>query len=80
MKGSSFGVIYNAFDSFERQMENALDGIFDEYVADSVAQSYQLIIGCNNTCIFMDDKKRKLGLSFVEKMLLCGTNLVTGRV
>ncbi len=30
MKGSSFGVIYDAFDGFERQMEDALDGIFNE--------------------------------------------------
>jgi hypothetical protein len=80
MKGISFGVIYNAFHDFERQMEDALDGIFNDDVADSVTQSYQSIIGCDNTHIFMDDKKRKPGLSFVEKMLLCGTNLVAGRV
>ena len=87
MKGISCGVIYDAFDGFERQMEDALDGIFDEdvppsvtAVAASVTQSYQSIIGCDNTHIFMDDKKRKPGLSFVEKMLLCGTNLVAGRV
>ncbi len=53
MKGSSFGVICDAFDGFERQMEDALDGIFDEDVppsvtdvAASVTQLYQLIIGC----------------------------------
>ena len=50
-------------------MEDALDDIFDEdvAVAASVTQSYQSIIGCNNTCIFMDDKKRKPGLSFDDK-------------
>ncbi len=49
MKGSSFGVIYDAFDGFERQMEG---GIFDgdvppsvTAVAASVTQSYQSIIG-----------------------------------
>jgi len=53
MKGISFGVICDAFDGFERQMEDALDGIFDEdvppsvtAVTASVTQSYQLIIGC----------------------------------
>jgi hypothetical protein len=60
MKGISCGVIYDAFDGFERQMEDALDGIFDEdvppsvtAVAASVTQSYQSIIGCDNTRIFM---------------------------
>jgi hypothetical protein len=66
MKGSSFGVVYDAFDGFERQMEDALDGIFYEDedpgvtdVAASATQSFQSIIGCDITCIFMDDKKRK---------------------
>ena len=70
MKGSSFGVIYDAFDGFEWQMEDSLDGIFNEdvppgvtAVAASVTQSFQSIIGCDNTRIFMDDKKRKSGLS-----------------
>jgi hypothetical protein len=52
MKGSSFGVIYDAFDGFERQMEDALDGIFDEDedpgvadVAASATQLFQSIIG-----------------------------------
>jgi hypothetical protein len=63
MKGSGFGVIYNAFDGFERQMEDALDDIFNEdvppsvtAVAASVTQSFQSIIGCDNTPIFMDDE------------------------
>jgi hypothetical protein len=62
MKGSSFGAIYNSFDGFERQMEDALDGIFNEdvtpditAVAASMTQLFQLIIGCNNTRIFMDN-------------------------
>jgi hypothetical protein len=74
MKGSSFGVIYDAFDRFERQVEDALDGIFNEdvpsvvtAVASSMTQLFQSIIGCDNTCIFMDDKKRKSGLLFVDK-------------
>ena len=77
MKGSSFGVIYNAFEGFERHMEDALDGIFDEdvppsvtAVAASVTQSYQSIIGCDNTRIFMDDKKMKPGLSFDDKNVI----------
>jgi hypothetical protein len=77
MKGSSFGVIYDAFDGFERQMEDALDGIFNEDVtpgitdvAVSVTQSFQSIIGCDNTRIFMDNKKRKLGLLFVDKNVI----------
>ena len=77
MKGISCGVIYDAFDGFERQMEDALDGIFDEdvppsvtAVAANVTQLYQLIIGCNYTCIFMDDKKRKPGLSFIDKNVI----------
>ena len=55
MKGNSFGVIYDAFDCFERQVEDALDGIFDEDVppsvtdvAANVTQSYQSIIGCSH--------------------------------
>ena len=58
-------------------MEDALDGIFDKdvppsvtAVAASVTQSYQLIIGCDNTRIFMDDKKRKPGLSFIDKNVI----------
>lgn len=58
-------------------MEDALDGIFDEdvppsvtAVAASVTQSYQSIIGCDNTRIFMDDKKRKPGLSFDDKNVI----------
>ncbi len=49
MKGSSFGAIYDAFDGFEQQMEDALDGIFNEdvtpgitAVAASVTQSFRL--------------------------------------
>jgi hypothetical protein len=59
MIGSSFGAIYDAFDGFERQMEDAFDGIFNEdvtpgitAVAASVTQSFQSIIGCDNTRIF----------------------------
>ncbi len=66
MKGSSFGVIYDAFDGFERQMEDALDGIFNEDVPPGVAavaarvtQLFQLIIGCNNTRIFNRQKSLK---------------------
>ena len=77
MKGSSFGAIYDAFDGFERQMEDALDGIFNEDVtpgitdvAVSVTQLFQSIIGCDNTRIFMDNKKRKSGLSFVDKNVI----------
>ena len=47
-------------------MEDALDGIFDENVAvaSSMTQSFQLIIGCDTTRIFMDDKKiYKINLS-----------------
>jgi hypothetical protein len=69
--------IYDAFDGFEQQMEDALDGIFDKdvppsvtAVAASLTQSYQSIIGCDNTRIFMDDKKRKLGLSFIDKNVI----------
>jgi hypothetical protein len=58
-------------------MEDALDGIFDEdvppgvtAVAASMTQSFQSIIGCDNTHIFKDDKKRKSGLSFVNKNVL----------
>ena len=77
MKGSSFGVIYDSFEGFERQMEDALDGIFDEdvhpsvtAVAASVTQLYQSIIGCDITHVFMDDKKRKPGLLFVDKIVI----------
>jgi hypothetical protein len=73
MKGSSFGVIYDAFDG----------GIFDEdvppsvtAVATSVTQLYQLIIGCNSTCIFMDDKKRKSGLLFNDKNVIVESTCV----
>jgi hypothetical protein len=66
MKGSSFGVIYHAFDGFERQMEDAFDGIFNEdvppgvtAVAASVTQLFQLIIGCDNTRIFNPPKLLK---------------------
>jgi hypothetical protein len=66
MKGSSFGVIYNAFDGFERQMEDALDGIFNEdvppgvtAVAANMTQSFQSIIGCDNTRIFNRQKSLK---------------------
>ncbi len=66
MKGSSFGVIYDAFDGFERQMEDALDGIFNEdvppgvtAVAASVTQLFQSIIGCDNTRIFNRQKSLK---------------------
>ncbi len=66
MKGSSFGVIYDAFDGFERQMEDSLDGIFNEdvppgvtAVAASVTQFFQSIIGCNNTCIINRQKLLK---------------------
>jgi hypothetical protein len=66
MKDSSFGVIYNAFDGFERQMEDALDGIFNEdvppgvtAVAASVTQLFQSIIGCDNTCIINRQKLLK---------------------
>ena len=52
MDGSSFGGIYDAFGSFERQMEEGLADIFDEddppsvAVAASATQSFQSIIGC----------------------------------
>ena len=56
-------------------MEDALDGIFDEdvppsvtAVAASVTQLYQLIIGCDNTRIFMDDKGNRVFCS-LTKML-----------
>ena len=77
MDGISFGGIYDAFDSFERQMEEGLADIFDEddppsvAVAASATQSFQSIIGCNLTRIFMDDTKKKkpknTGLSFNDK-------------
>jgi hypothetical protein len=66
MKGSCFGVIYDAFDGFEWQMEDALDGIFNEdvppgvtAVAASMTQSFQSIIGCDNTHIFNRQKLQK---------------------
>ena len=52
MDGISFGGIYDAFDSFERQMEEGLADIFDEddspsvAVAASATQSFRSIIGC----------------------------------
>ena len=73
MDGNSFEGIYDAFDSFERQMEEGLADIFDEddppsvAVAASATQSFQSIIGCDLTRIFMDDTKKKpkkTGLSF----------------
>ena len=76
MDGISFGGIYDAFDSFERQMEEGLADIFDEddppsvAVAASATQSFQSIIGCDLTRIFMDDTKKKpekTGLSFEDK-------------
>ena len=76
MDGISFGGIYDAFDSFERQMEEGLANILDEddppsvAVAASATQSFQPIIGCDLTCIFMDDTKKKpkkTGLSFDDK-------------
>ena len=76
MDGSSFGGIYDAFGSFERQMEEGLADIFDEdatpsvVVAASTTQSFQSIIGCDLTRIFMDDTKKKpkkTGLSFADK-------------
>ena len=39
-------------------------------VAANVTQLYQLIIGCDYTCIFMDDKKRKPGFSFIDKNVI----------
>ena len=53
MDGISFGGIYDAFDSFERQMEEGLADIFDEddppsvAVAASATQSFGSIIGCD---------------------------------
>ena len=76
MDGISFGGIYDAFDGFERQMEEGLADIFDEddppsvTVAASATQSVGSIIGCNLTRIFMDDTKKKpkkTGLSFEDK-------------
>ena len=76
MKGSSFGVIYDTFDG----------GIFDEDVppsvtdvATSVTQLYQSIIGCGNTRIFMDDKKRKVGLLFNDKNFIAEPTCVVNR-
>jgi hypothetical protein len=76
MKGSSFGAIYDAFDGFEQQMERMhlttssmrMSGV--TAVAASVTQSFQSIIGCDNTRIFMDNKKRKSGLSFDDKNVI----------
>ena len=76
MDGISFGGIYDAFDSFERQMEEGLADIFDEddppsvAVAASATQSFGSIIGCDLTRIFVDDTKKKpkkTGLSFEDK-------------
>ena len=76
MDGSSFGGIYDAFDSFERQMEEGLADIDEDdppsvAVAASATQSFQSIIGCDLTRIFMDDTKKKkpkkTGLSFDDK-------------
>ena len=77
MDDSSCGGIYDAFDSFEWQMEEGLADIFDEddppsvAVAASATQSFQSIIGCDFTRIFMDDTKKKkpkkTGLSFDDK-------------
>ena len=67
MDGSSFGGIYDAFGSFERQMEEGLADIFDE--DDPPVAASASIIGCDLTRIFMDDtkKKKKTGLSFDDK-------------
>ena len=59
MDGSSFGGIYDAFGSFERQMEEGLADINEDdppsvAVAASATQSFQSIIGCDFTRIFMD--------------------------
>ena len=68
--------IYDAFNSFERQMEEGLADILDEddppsvTVAANATQSFQSIIGCDLTSIFMDDTKKKpnkTGLSFDDK-------------
>ena len=76
MDGSSFGGIYDAFDSFDRQMEEGLADINEDdppsvAVAASATQSFQSIIGCDFTRIFMDDTKKKkpkkTGLSFDDK-------------
>jgi len=76
MDGSSFGGIYDAFGSFERQMEEGLADINEDdppsvAVAASTTQSFQSIIGCDFTRIFMDDTKKKkpkkTGLSFDDK-------------
>ena len=78
MDGISFGGIYDAFDSFERQMEEGLADIFDEddppsvAVAASATQSFGSIIGCDLTRIFMDDmekKPKKIGLSFESRRM-----------
>ena len=55
MDGISFGGIYDAFDSFERQMEEGRADIFNEddppsvAVAASATQSFGSIIGCDLT-------------------------------
>ena len=70
MEGSRFGGIYDAFDSFERQMEEGLADIFDEDDPPIVAVAASAsIIGCDLTRIFMDDtkKKKKTSLSFDDK-------------
>ena len=72
MDSSSFGGIYDAFGSFERQMEEGLANINEDdppsvAVAASATQSFQSIIGCDLTRIFMDDTKKKpkkTGFSF----------------
>ena len=61
---------YDAFGSFERQMEEGLADIFDEDDPPIVAVAASAsIIGCDLTRIFMDDtkKKKKTGLSFDDK-------------
>ena len=84
MDGISFGGIYDAFDSFERQMEEGLANILDEddppsvAVAASATQSFQSIIGCDLTRIFMDDTKKKpkkTGLSFDNKNAIAAPRL-----
>ena len=76
MDDSSFGGIYDAFDSFEWQMEEGLADINEDdppsvAVAASATQSFQSIIGCDFTRIFLDNTKKKkpkkTGLSFDDK-------------
>jgi hypothetical protein len=70
------GASKTLFDSFELQMEEGLANILDEddppsvAVAASATQSFQSIIGCDLTRIFMDDtekKPKKAGLSLDDK-------------